>query len=307
MKRRTFVAGIASAGTFLAASRAVFAQTTTSSASPTAGGEATPEQAAAQTGYAPVNGLQLYYEIHGGGGVSLVLLHGGFMNVDLWGPLLPGLAQTRQVIAVDLQGHGHTADIDRPFSFEQMADDIAALIAYLGLEQADLFGYSLGGGVALQTTIRHPELVRKLVLASTSFRRDGWYPAILAAERAMDADTMEESPFYDVYVAVAPNPDDWPALVAKTRELVSGADYDWGREVADIETPTLLIYGDADAVLPEHQQEFFHLLGGGVIGDLEPIPPAQLAVLPGTTHFGMLSRVDLLLAIVVPFLDTPLP
>ncbi len=167
-----------------------------------------------EIGYAPVNGLDLYYEIRGSG-QPLVLLPGGFMTVEAMGELVPQLATTRRVIGVELQGHGHTADTERALRFELMADDIAALIRHLGLEQADLFGFSLGGGVGLQTAIRHPEVVRKLVLASTAFKRDGWYPEVLAGMASISVDTFAGTPIHDAYLQTSPRPEAWPVFVAK--------------------------------------------------------------------------------------------
>src|SRR3984893_5077984 len=169
-QRSRFLATSTAAGLILATSAFVFAQIST----PTA----------VRTGYAPVNGLRLYYEIHGTG-EPLILLHGGVVGITMFGPNLAALSQKRKVIAVELQGHGHTADIDRPLSFETMADDMVALMKFLGIEQSDVMGYSLGGGVALQTAIRHPESVRKLVVVSAAFKRDGWYPEVLAATAQM--------------------------------------------------------------------------------------------------------------------------
>src|SRR6266513_5520577 len=214
--------------------------------------------------FAEVNGIKLYYEIHGTGR-PLILLHGGLGAIEMFGPNLPALAQGRQVIAVDLQGHGRTADIDRPLSVALMADDIAALIKHLGLASADVMGYSLGGGVALQTAIRHPEVVRKLVLVSTPFKRDGWYPEILAGMGQMGpqvAEPMKQTPMYQQYVSIAPKSEDWPVLLTKLGELLK-KDYDWSREVAAIKAPTLLVFGDADAVRTAHAAQFFELLGGG--------------------------------------------
>jgi pimeloyl-ACP methyl ester carboxylesterase len=259
--------------------------------------------------YASVNGLNMYYEIYGTG-KPLVLLHGGLATIDMmFGQLLPPLAQTRQVIAVELQAHGHTADIERPLSFELMADDIAALIKHLGLEHADIFGYSLGGGVALQTAIRHPEVVRKLVVASAPYKRDGWYPEVLAGMASMNAEAakaMVGTPVHQAYVSVAPKPEDWSALVAKLSQLLR-QDYDWSTVVASIKTPTLIVVGDADSVRPAHAVEMFGLLGGKADGAMGGLPQSQLAVLPGTTHFSILTRTDLLLPIITPFLDAPMP
>lgn len=258
--------------------------------------------------YASVNGLELYYEIHGKG-QPLILLHGGLGGIVEFGQLLPLLAQTRQVIAVELQGHGHTADIDRPLSFASMADDIAALIQHLGLENADILGFSLGGGVAFQTAIRHPNVVRKLVLISTPYSRDGIHPEFLAGMSSMNAEAakaMVETPMYQFYASVAPKPEDWPTLVAKLGELLR-QDYDWSKDVAAITAPRLIVIGDSDMIPPTHAVKLFGLFGGGVPGDFVGLPNAQLAVLPGTTHFSILSRTDLLLPVITLFLDAPIP
>lgn len=213
--------------------------------------------------YALVNGVNMYYEIHGEG-QPLILIHGGLGTIDmLFSELLPAFAESRQVIAVELQGHGHTADIDRPLSFEFMADDIAALIDYLGYESVDVVGFSLGGGVGLQTAIRHPEKVRKLVVISAPFSSEGWYPEVregMAALNAEAAPFMLETPIYEFYAAVAPNVDDWPTLVAKSGELLR-QDYDWSAEVAALEMPILIVVGDGDNLRPSHAVEFFELLG----------------------------------------------
>ena len=175
--------------------------------------------------YVQVNGLDLYYELHGSG-QPLVALPGSFWTIEAMGELVSQLALSRRVIAVELQGHGHTADIERPLRYQWLADDIAALIRHLGLAQADIFGYSLGGGVALQTAIRHPEVVRKLTLASTAFKRDGWYPEDLAAMSAISAEAFAGTPIHDASIRTSPVPEAWPTLVAKVRQLVT-SDYDW--------------------------------------------------------------------------------
>ena len=214
-----------------------------------------------QEGYATVNGLNLYYEIHGNG-EPLVLLPGGFMTVEAMGAIVQQLAATRQVIGVELQGHGHTADIERPLRFEFMADDIAALISHLGLKRCDIFGYSLGGAVGLQTAIRHPEKVRKLALASTAFKRKGWYPESLAGMAAVSVETFAGTPIYETYLKTSPRPEAWPAFVAKMRQLLS-EDYDWTEGVAALKMPTLIMVGDADGLRISHAVELFGLLGGG--------------------------------------------
>jgi pimeloyl-ACP methyl ester carboxylesterase len=263
--------------------------------------------------YARVNGLELFYEIHGSG-QPLILLPGGFMTVEAMGEIVTLLAETRRVISVELQGHGHTADIERPLRFELMADDIAALIRHLGLEQADIFGFSVGGGVGLQTAIRHPEVVRKLALASTAFKRDGWYPEALAGMTSISVETFAGSPIHEAYLKTSPRPQAWPTFVAKMRQLLS-EDYDWTEGVAALKSPILILVGDADGLRLAHAVEFFGLLGGGKAdGDLVGLPPAQLAVLPNTTHVGwappyhgIMTRTQLLLPIITEFLDSPMP
>ena len=172
-----------------------------------------------ETGYAPVNGLQMYYEIQGSGGVPLVILHGAFGTVDMFGPLVPALAETRQVITVELQGHGRTADIDRPFTYRAIADDVAALLQYLGIEQVDVFGYSMGGFTAQQVAIRHPELVRKLVIASASFNREGVYPEVWEGIESLTPELFAGSPPQTEYARLAPNPEDWPTLIEKVKQM----------------------------------------------------------------------------------------
>jgi pimeloyl-ACP methyl ester carboxylesterase len=252
--------------------------------------------------YAEVNGIELYYEIHGEG-EPLVLLHGGVGASEMFGENLPELARTSQVIAVHLQAHGHTADIDCPMTFEAMADDIAALISHLGFERADVMGWSLGGSVALQTAIRHPETVRKLVLVSMPFKRDGWYPEVLAGMSQTSPETadMTQSPLYDLY----PNTD-WRALLTKLPELLR-QDYDWSEDVEEIKARTMLVYADADAVRAAHVMEFFGLLGGGKRDaglDGSGRPENQLAIVPGVTHYDIGSS-PALASVVTPFLDKP--
>ena len=180
----------------------------------------------ARTGYAPVNGLQMFYRIHGEG-QPLILIHGGFGMVEMFDGLIPGLAAGRQVIAVELQGHGRTADIDRPFSVEGFADDVAALIRHLGFEQADVLGFSLGGIVAIRIAIRHPEIVRKLVVVSAVCASDGWYPENRAGMDSINVEVMTGTPMYDSYCGVAPDPAGFTALVNKTRALMTGPTFDW--------------------------------------------------------------------------------
>jgi pimeloyl-ACP methyl ester carboxylesterase len=261
-----------------------------------------------ECGYIPVNGLKMYYEIHGSGR-PLVLLHGNLSTIDTsFGKVLPKLASTRRIIAVEQQGHGHTADIDRPFSLEHWAQDTTALLRHLGIEQADFFGYSSGGAVALEIALRSPALVRKLVFAGgTSYRRDGFYPELLGAGEAMKPEDLDGSPFQQAYASIAPHPEQWHRLVAKIVDF-DRTTQGWSPEaIASIKAPTLLIIGDSDIVRPEHVVEMFRLLGGGVVGDLVGLPRSQLAVLPGTTHVTLVDRAGWLASMIIAFLDAPMP
>jgi pimeloyl-ACP methyl ester carboxylesterase len=258
--------------------------------------------------HADVNGLSLRYEEHGSG-EPLVLLHGGIGAGEMFAPILPALAEGRRVITVDLQGHGGTADVDRPLRAELMADDIAALLDHLGLEQADVMGYSLGGKVALRLAIQHPARVRRLVLVSVAFRRDGSHPEVLAAMDQMSvaaAEPMMQSPLYAQYERLAPRVEDWPVLIGKIADALK-VDFDWGADIAKITARTLLVYADADSIRPAHISEFFALLGGGLRDagwDSSAQPSNQLAILPGRTHYDVYLSLALP-PIVVSFLDAP--
>jgi pimeloyl-ACP methyl ester carboxylesterase len=211
------------------------------------------------------------------------------------------------VIAVEMQGHGRTPDVDRPLTYEGLADDAAALIRHLGIGPADVYGYSLGGGAALQLAIRHPGLVRKLVAVSASYSSDGVYPEVPATIAHLSAEMFDGTPWRAAYDRVAPRPEAFAALVAKMRDL-DLTPYDWSAEaVRAISAPTLIVVGDSDGTRPEHAVEMFRLRGGGVFGDIAGLPAAQLAILPGTTHVGILEQADLLVPMVARFLDAPPP
>ncbi len=255
---------------------------------------------------ARVNGIELgYQEI--GEGKPLILLHGGFGSVEMFGPNLELLAAGRRVIGVDLQSHGRSPAADRPMRFETMADDIAALIRSLGLERSAIMGFSLGGAVALRTAIQHPEVVDRLVLVSTVFKRRGWYPEMTAGMDAMGPETagfLMQSPMYQAYQKVAPRVQDWPVLVTQLTEALK-IDYDWSAEIPGLSMPVMLVVGDADGVPPSHAVEFFGLLGGGkrdASWDRSGMTHHRLAILPGATHYDI-NVLPALSAAVIPFLD----
>jgi pimeloyl-ACP methyl ester carboxylesterase len=258
------------------------------------------------TKIAHVNGIDLGYVIVGDG-PPVVLLHGGFGTVEMFGPNVELLAAGHRVIGVDLQSHGRSPVADRPMTFELMADDIAALIEELGSEPVAIVGFSLGGGVALRTTIQHPAVVERQVLVSTVFKRDGWYPEMRAGMDLMGpetADVMRRTPLFDAYARVAPDVEGWPTLVEQISEVLK-PDYDWSSEVRGLATPTMLVIGDADGIPPSHAVEFFELLGGGRRDagfDRSGMTQHRLAVLPGVTHYDINVSPGLTAA-VIPFLD----
>ena len=258
--------------------------------------------------YADVNGLNLYYETLGTGR-PLILLHGGLGSGEMFGPTLPLLAEHHQVITPDLQGHGRTADIDRPIDIRLMADDIAALIDHLGLEQPDIVGYSLGGGVALLTAVKYPAKVRRLVSMSANIRRDAIPPEMLAQQEQVNAaaaEFLKDTPMYQLYQRVAPHPEDFPRLLDKMGESMA-QDFDFSEEVRGLQVPTLIVAADADMAPPSHYVEVFKLLDGGLrdggwMGEGRPKGGHALAILPGLTHYNMASS-PLFAAVTLAFLD----
>ena len=254
--------------------------------------------------YAMVDGLRMYYEVRGRGGVPLVLMHGAFSNIETdFAKMLPTLSKSRMVVTIEAQGHGHTPDIDSALTYESMADRVAELMRQLRIEKADFMGYSMGGATALYVAVRHPTLVRKIVfIGGASYKPDGFYPELLQGEEKMTAKDLAGTPWQKAYATIAPNPQDWPKLVEKIKRL----DLDWkglrDDDLRAIKSPSLLIVGDADVVRPEHVMQMFRLLGGGVPGDIVGLPRSQLAILPGTTHVTIITRTEWLLSMITPFL-----
>jgi pimeloyl-ACP methyl ester carboxylesterase len=261
-----------------------------------------------ENGTVPVNGLEMYYETHGEG-QPLVLLHGAFSAIGTsFGALLPGLAEGRRVVAFELQGHGHTADIDRPLSQGSMAEDVVAAIEHLELGPVDLLGYSMGGFVALLVAIRNPEVVRKLVVMSAGYTLEGVHPGLMDGLGEMTPEMMHGSQFHDEYLRIAPRPEDFDRLFAKKAEMDRRTEDLSADDIRAIAAPTLVMIGDSDLITPEHAVEMFRLRGGGVFGDMPPgMPASQLAVIPGASHVSIASRAEVVVPIVSRFLDAPMP
>jgi pimeloyl-ACP methyl ester carboxylesterase len=255
------------------------------------------------TGYAPVNGLKMHYEVHGKG-EPVVLLHGSFMTItNNWPDMIAALSTTRQVIAVEMQGHGRTADIRRDFSFENLADDIAAMLDYLKIDRADLIGYSMGGGVAMQVAIRHPEKVRKVVSISAVFRHDGWVKEALDIFPQLKPEAFKGSPIEAEYKRLSPTPNEFPNFVKRVISM-DLKPYDFGAEkLRATKAPIFFIHGDADGVRLDHIADMFRLKGDEIFGDMRPRSASRLAILPNTTHVTLMQKIDIIAPMINDFLD----
>jgi pimeloyl-ACP methyl ester carboxylesterase len=254
-------------------------------------------------GHAPVNGLEMYYEIHGKGD-PVVLLHGSFMTItNNWTGMIERLSKSRKVIAVEMQGHGRTADIGRDFSYEALADDVAGLIDHLKLKRVDLLGYSMGGGVAMQVAIRHPDKVRKVVSISAVFRHDGWVKEAVEMFPRMDPAMLKGSPMEIEYRKLSPTPDRFDTFVRRVIQM-DIKPYDFGAgNLKATKAPMLFIHGDADGVRLDHIAEMFRLKGDEIFGDMRPRSESRLAILPDTTHVSLMDKLDVVVPIVNDFLD----
>jgi pimeloyl-ACP methyl ester carboxylesterase len=259
----------------------------------------------AENGYADVNGLKMYYEVYGTG-KPIVLLHGSYMNILLnWTHIIPLLAKDRKVIVTELQGHGRTRDISREFSYEGMADDVSGLLKHLKIDSADILGYSMGGGVAWQFAVRHPEQLRRLVVLSGTYKHDGWWPDVEAMYSTINADMFKGTPIQKQYDSLGNDPAHFAEFVKKVISI-DLKPYDWSKEVKNIKAPVFMAIGDADGVRYEHALELFRAKGGGKMGDIYGLPQSRLAILPGTTHIGMMQRTDWLIPMITDFLDSDL-
>ena len=256
-----------------------------------------------------VNGMKIYYEVSGSG-APLIVLHGAYMNIPDMGPIIPKLARTHKVYALEFQGHGRTTDIDRPITYQNLADDVAAFMDAVRVPKADVFGYSMGAIAGLQIAIRHPAKLTKLVVASGAYDLAGWHPEYTAMIPQMNVEMMLPMPFAKEYPKLAANPKGFPELARKLIALEKEP-MAWESEVKALKTPVLIIAGDSDVATPEHMVKMFRLLGGGVFGDMvvdkSKLPTARLAVMPATAHTAVITQPDLLLAFIEPFLKGETP
>jgi pimeloyl-ACP methyl ester carboxylesterase len=247
----------------------------------------------------------MYYEVYGKG-KPVVLIHGSYMNIIMnWSDIIPMLANDRKVIVAEMQGHGRTKDISREFSYEGMADDVSGLLKHLKIDSSDIVGYSMCGGVAFQFAVRHPEQLRRLIVLSGTYKHDGWWPEVEAMWPSMDAEMFKGSPIQKQYDSLGNDPAHFPEFVKKVISI-DIKKYDWSEEVKKIKAPIFMAIGDADGVRYEHALELFRAKGGGKMGDLNGLPESRLAILPGTTHIGMMHQTDWLIPMITDFLYSDL-
>jgi pimeloyl-ACP methyl ester carboxylesterase len=258
-----------------------------------------------ESGYADINGLKMYYEVYGQG-KPLVLLHGAFMTIPLnWSKFIPRLAKDHKIIVAEMQGHGRTKDISRNITYEGMADDVSGLLKHLKIDSADILGYSMGGGIAFQFAVRHPEQLRRLIILSGTYAHDGWWPEGEASFANFKPEMFKGSAIEKQYDSLGNDPAHFPVFMKK----LIAADlnkYDWSKEVKNIKAPIFMALGDADGVRYEHALELFRAKGGGKMGDIHGLPKSRLAILPGTTHVGMIQRADWLIPMITDFVDSDL-
>ena len=257
-----------------------------------------------ETGYANLNGLKMYYEVYGKG-KPIVLLHGSYMTIPLnWSDIIP-MFSGRKVIVAEMQGHGRTRDTARKLSYEGMADDVSGLLKHLKIDSADILGYSMGGGIAFQLAIRHPKQVRRLIVLSGSYAHDGWWPDVEASYSSIDAEMFKGSPIEKQYDSLGNDPKHFPEFVKKVISI-DLEPYDWSKEVKKIKAPIFMAIGDSDGIQYEHALALFRAMGGGQMGDIHGLPKSRLAIIPGTTHIGMMYRMNWLLPMIDDFLNSDL-
>ncbi|MDF2475431.1 MAG: alpha/beta hydrolase [Sphingobacterium sp.] len=257
-----------------------------------------------ETGYVNLNGLKMYYEVYGKG-KPIVLLHGSYMTIPLnWSDIIP-MFNGRKVIVAEMQGHGRTRDTARKISYEGMADDVSGLLKHLKIDSADILGYSMGGGIAFQLAIRHPEQVRRLIVLSGSYAHDGWWPEVEASYSSINAEMFKDSPIEKQYESLGNDPKHFPEFVKKVISI-DLEPYDWSKEVKKIKAPIFMAIGDSDGIQYEHALTLFRAMGGGKMGDIHGLPKSRLAIIPGTTHIGMMYRMDWLVPMIDDFLNSDL-
>jgi pimeloyl-ACP methyl ester carboxylesterase len=262
--------------------------------------------AQATGGYADVNGLRMYYEVSGDGD-PLIVLHGAYMNIPAMGEIIPRLAETHKVYALEFQGHGRTNDLERPITYPAFAEDVAAFMDAVGLEKADIFGYSMGAATGLRLAIDHPEKVDQLALISVSYSMEGAQPEFFAMLPTMSPEMFVGTPMEEGFKAMSPNPDGFRAFAERMIAL-EHEPMDWEADVKALKAPVLMITGDADVVTLEHSVAMFRMLGGGAMGDMgNPLPASRLAVLPASSHTSLINQTDLLMLLVEPFFQGEAP
>ena len=253
-----------------------------------------------------INGMKMYYEVSGAG-EPLIVLHGAYMNIPSMGAIIPKLAETHKVYALEFQGHGRTTDIDRPITYQNLADDVSAFMDSVGLTKADVFGYSMGAQAGLQLAIRHPAKVNKLVVASVAYDLRGWQPVYTAAIPQMTVEMLVQMPMAADYRKLAPDTSGFPELARKLIALEKEPMV-WEQDVRQVKTPVLIIAGDADVMTLEHSVALFKLLGGGVMGDMgTPLPASRLAIIPATSHTAVITQPTVLHSFIEPFLKGEVP
>ncbi|MGN6181767.1 MAG: alpha/beta fold hydrolase [Mucilaginibacter sp.] len=254
------------------------------------------------SGYAPVNGIRVYYEVYGEG-KPIVLLHGAFMTIaDNWAKIIPELSKTRKVIAMEFQGHGHTPYSARKMDLATLAGDVAGVMDHLKVDSADIVGYSMGGSVAYQFIVNYPQRVNKLVIISSTYKSTGWLPQVTSAFKGFTPEILANSPLKTAYDAEAPDKTKWAPFIEQMIAFLKTS-FDMGdANIAKITAPVLIISGDNDGLDKIELMKTYQLLGGGVSADLSPMPKSQLAIVPAQSHVSLMTQTPILLGYMTNFL-----